>query len=149
MPLKAVEDICVFYQELPTYNPIMGEGPARKRTASKNPASTNYRDGLHQTGKYEQQNSGTQRYPTTLLEISKGFSPNARPVHPTQKPVALFEYLIKTYTNENELVLDNTAGSGTTAIAAINTNRKWICIEKDETYANKAIERIINHADRR
>jgi len=65
--------------------------------------------------------------------------------HPTQKPVALFGYLIKTYTNEGDLVLDNTAGSGTTAIAAINTKRKWVCIEKDETYYNLAIERIQNH----
>jgi site-specific DNA-methyltransferase (adenine-specific) len=142
MPLKAVEDICVFYQELPTYNPIMGEGPARKRTASKNPASTNYRDGLHQTGKYEQQNSGTQRYPTTLLEISKGFSPNARPVHPTQKPVALMEYLIRTYTNPGDLVLDNTMGSGTTGVAAVNTGRRFIGIERDPNYFRIAQERI-------
>jgi site-specific DNA-methyltransferase (adenine-specific) len=80
-------------------------------------------------------------YPTSLLEIpneGKGF-------HPTQKPVALFEYLIRTYTNEGALILDNTAGSGTTAIAAINTNRRWVCIEKDETYALKAVERIDAH----
>jgi site-specific DNA-methyltransferase (adenine-specific) len=66
-------------------------------------------------------------------------------IHPTQKPVPLFEYLIKTYTNEGETVLDNTAGSGTTAIAAINTNRNWICIEKDEKYYNSACDRIENH----
>ena len=66
-------------------------------------------------------------------------------LHPTQKPVALFEYLIKTYTNEGELVLDNCSGSGTTAIACINTNRNYICIEKDETYFNKSVERVENH----
>jgi site-specific DNA-methyltransferase (adenine-specific) len=66
-------------------------------------------------------------------------------IHPTQKPVALFEYLIKTYTNEGELVLDNCAGSGTTAIAAENTNRKWICIEQLQEYADKAVARIRNH----
>lgn len=66
-------------------------------------------------------------------------------LHPTQKPVALFEYLIKTYTNEGDLVLDNCAGSGTTAIAAENLNRRWICIEKEEEYYNKAIERIETH----
>ena len=66
-------------------------------------------------------------------------------LHPTQKPVALMEYLIKTYTNEGELVLDFTAGSGTTAIAAENTGRKWVCIEQNEEYANKAVERIWNH----
>lgn len=65
--------------------------------------------------------------------------------HPTQKPVALFEYLIKTYTNENELVLDNCSGSGTTAIACMNANRRFICIERDETYHRKSIERIANH----
>ena len=65
--------------------------------------------------------------------------------HPTQKPVALFEYLIKTYTNEGEVVLDNCSGSGTTAIACLNSNRHFICIEKDETYYKKSLERIANH----
>ena len=65
--------------------------------------------------------------------------------HPTQKPVALFEYLIKTYTNEDELVLDNCSGSGTTAIACMNANRRFICIERDETYHRKSIERLANH----
>jgi DNA modification methylase len=68
-----------------------------------------------------------------------------RGLHPTQKPLALFEYLIRTYTNENELVLDNCSGSGTTAIACMNTNRRFICIERDETYHKKSIERIGNH----
>ena len=75
-------------------------------------------------GVFERSKTG---YPHTLLE----FSTDQLGLHPTAKPVALFEYLIKTYTNENELVLDNTAGSGTTAIAAINTNRKWICIDNN------------------
>ena len=66
-------------------------------------------------------------------------------VHPTQKPVALFEYLIRTYTNENETVLDNCMGSGTTAIACINTGRNFIGFELDETYFNLANERIVNH----
>jgi DNA modification methylase len=68
-----------------------------------------------------------------------------RGLHPTQKPQALFEYLIKTYTNENELVLDNCSGSGTTAVACMNTNRRFICIERDETYHRKSIERLANH----
>ena len=70
--------------------------------------------------------------------MEKGF-------HPTQKPVALFEYLIRTYTNPGDLVLDNTAGSGTTAIAAENAGSRWICIERDEVYAGKAVERIRQH----
>jgi site-specific DNA-methyltransferase (adenine-specific) len=99
-------------------NTVMGERPSHKDT--------------------EQTETG---YPTSILKIASEGST----FHPTQKPVALFEYLIKTYTNENDLILDNCAGSGTTAIAAINTNRRWICIEKEEEYANKAIERIANH----
>ena len=65
--------------------------------------------------------------------------------HPTQKPVALFEYLIRTYSNENEVILDNCAGSGTTAIACLNSNRQYICIEKDEIYYKRSLERIANH----
>jgi DNA modification methylase len=65
--------------------------------------------------------------------------------HPTQKPVALFEYLIRTYSNENEVILDNCSGSGTTAIACLNSNRQYICIEKDETYYKRSLERIANH----
>src|SRR5699024_12430078 len=81
--------------------------------------------------------------PVTLIsyrKIRKGS------IHPTQKPVALFEYLIKTYTNEGETVLDNCMGSGTTAIACINTNRNYIGFELDEEYYKTSIERINNHA---
>jgi site-specific DNA-methyltransferase (adenine-specific) len=63
-------------------------------------------------------------------------------LHPTQKPVALFEYLIKTYTNENDVVLDNTAGSLTTAVACENTNRRWICIEKEQKYCDIGTDRL-------
>jgi site-specific DNA-methyltransferase (adenine-specific) len=77
-------------------------------------------------------------YPTSILEFSNA----KRGVHPTQKPVALFEYLIKTYTNEGELVLDNCAGSGTTAIACNNTNRRWVCIEQEEKYIDVILNRL-------
>ena len=141
-PGKKHEDIVVFYRNQPTYYPQMELGAPysdkpRKRTVGVHGDAVTIKKPIENTG---------TRYPSSVLKFSNGNNGN---VHPTQKPVALFEYLIKTYTNENELVLDNTAGSGTTAIAAINTNRKWICIEKDEDYANKAIERIKNHADRR
>lgn len=144
-PLRQHEVVLVFYREQPTYTP-QGLENCHKRTGTGNvagKASSNY-GAIAQTedNRYLQTQTG---YPRSVLDIA---SVGGSTVHPTQKPVALFEYLIKTYTNENELVLDNTAGSGTTAIAAINTNRKWICIEKDETYANKAIERIRNHANR-
>ena len=88
------------------------------------------------------------RRPTTILKFdsaNNGSTVGGSSIHPTQKPVALFEYLIKTYTNENELVLDNCSGSGTTAVACINTNRRFICIERDETYHKKSLERLANH----
>lgn len=133
MPVRKHEQILVFYKSPCTYNAqdLKLKGTITKQGGNSN----NYGD--RNTDDYVQEFTN---WPRDVLEIKSenGF-------HPTQKPVALFEYLIKTYTNENELVLDNTAGSGTTAIAAINTNRHWICIEKDEEYANKAIERINAH----
>ena len=82
-----------------------------------------------------------KKYPCSILKFNR----DRKPIHPTQKPVALFEYLIKTYTNEGETVLDNCSGSGTTAIACINTNRNYICIEKDNEYYNKSLDRIEKH----
>ena len=88
------------------------------------------------------------KYPRRDIYIPTVFNRSKEKcAHPTQKPVALFEYLIKTYTNEGELVLDNCSGSGTTAIACINTNRSYICMEKDETYFNKSVEREQKHID--
>jgi valyl-tRNA synthetase len=109
------------------------KGANRKTNTQK---SENYNH--HEIGGND--NTGL-RYPKQVLE----FNTVERGIHPTQKPVALFEYLIRTYTNEGELVLDNCAGSGTTAIAAENTGRKWVCIEQLEEYATKAVERIQNH----
>lgn len=83
-----------------------------------------------------------KNYPCTQLNIAS----EHKTIHPTQKPVALFEYLIKTYTNEGDTVLDNCAGSGTTAVACENLNRKWICMEQDEEYTTKALLRIANNA---
>jgi site-specific DNA-methyltransferase (adenine-specific) len=135
-PMRNKEDILVFYKEQCTYNPQMTEGTPYKGGAGSNKQSGNY--GYN--GDFRNDNEGS-RFP---LQI-QAFNRIERAEHPTQKPVTLFEYLIKTYTNENELILDNTAGSGTTAIAAINTNRKWVCIEKEKEYYDKAIERISNH----
>lgn len=81
-----------------------------------------------------------RKYPKSILPFPV-VSPT-HVIHPTQKPPELFEYLIRTYTSESDTVLDNTAGSGTTAVAAENSGRKWICIERDEEYSRKAIERI-------
>ena len=81
-----------------------------------------------------------KKYPSNIISISSGSHKNK--IHETQKPVALFEYLIKTYTNEGELVLDNTAGSGTTAIACLNTNRQFIVMEKEQKYYDIILQRV-------
>jgi len=85
---------------------------------------------------------GSKRFPTSIFL----FSQDVKKLHPTQKPVALFEYLIETYTNENNIILDNAAGSCTTAIACKNTNRKWICIEQELKYCDISVDRIKNYA---
>lgn len=143
-PLKIFELISVFYKEQPTYNPQMWESK---------PMNTVYKSTATETTNYgktaptdNKRINTTERFPIDIININQmPNNSNEKIGHPTQKPVALFEYLIKTYTNEGELVLDNTAGSGTTAIAAINTNRKWVCIEKDKDYYDKAIDRIEKH----
>jgi len=136
-PMRRHEDVIVFYAEQPIYNPQLTEGKVIKRTAGKAPQSTNY-------GHFESVggDSGTTRQPTTILQVSSGRSPNARTVHPTQKPVALMEYLIRTYTNEGMTVLDNCFGSGTTGVACANTGRKFIGIEMDEKYFEIAKNRV-------
>lgn len=131
MPMKQHENILVFYKKLPVYNPQLTKGKPY-HTYSKS-ASNNYNKF---NTNYETKNDGW-RYPIDI----QSFSPETG-LHPTQKPVALLEYLIKTYTNENELVLDNCMGSGSTGIACINTNRKFIGIELDNNYFNIAKDRI-------
>jgi len=150
-PMAKHEDIAVFSpgtvanrsDRRMTYNP-QGLVPYGKVVSGIKACAADAKTGGHKFGRPSHQAKRVQEftnYPTSILSV-----PNeGATVHPTQKPVALFEYLIKTYTNENELILDNTAGSGTTAIAAINTNRKWVCIEKETEYYDKAIDRIINH----
>lgn len=141
-PLRRHEDIVVFYSSKPTYNP----------QKTMNPKGVEKR-GLY---KYDRDNEGGD----TVGEIRRGgtskhyeadkllptsiqvFSKEAKPVHPTQKPVTLMEYLIKTYSNEGDVILDFTIGSGSTGVACVNTNRKFIGIEKDEGYFKIAEERI-------
>ena len=130
MPVRCHEQILVFGRGGLIYN-AQGLLPHGK-TTKQGGNSGNY--GSRKTEDYTQEFTN---WPRDVLEISseKGF-------HPTQKPVALFEYLIRTYTNPGELVLDNTAGSGTTVIAAIQSGRRWICIERDPGYFEKAIARV-------
>jgi site-specific DNA-methyltransferase (adenine-specific) len=148
MPLKITEDIVVFskntighIQQLGDnrmeYNPqgveksdvFVKQNPNSSELKYHRESQSNHKDGYQCQGK---------NYPTTLLE----FKSESKTVHPTQKPVLLFEYLIKTYTDENMTILDNTAGSCTTAVAAENTNRKWICIEKELEYCEKSRKRL-------
>ena len=139
MPLSYFENISVFYKSLPTYNPQMTKGkPYVKRHVNTTKGVVQGEDKRNGTKTI----NGGERYPSDIIKVS---NPNSNSLHPTQKPVALFEYLIKTYTNEGDLVLDNCIGSGTTAISAINTNRNYIGIELDEDYCEIAKNRINKH----
>lgn len=131
MPLKIHENIEIFYKKTPVYNPQMRTGFKPYKTFSGR-KTTNYGD----FDRVETKSSG-ERYPIDIIKFKKDSG-----LHPTQKPVALLEYLIKTYTNEGSTVLDNCMGSGSTGVACINTDRNFIGIELDEKYFNIAKERI-------
>ena len=135
-PFKKHEDVCVFYLRQPAYNPQMGKGkPYIDKERDRSMGVTG--DAL--PSKKAITNTGT-RYPSSVQKFSNGNNGN---VHPTQKPVALLEYLIRTYTNEGETVLDFTQGSGSTGVGAVNTGRKYIGIEMDDHYFNISKERIL------
>lgn len=128
MPLRSHEDICIFYRKSPTYNPQKTTGHKRKVSKVEHHVnaikSTDYGD--YNFGNYD----STERYPKSILTFPKDTQKES--YHPTQKPVALCEWLIRTYTNPGETICDPTAGSMTTAIAALNTGRSCICFEKDK-----------------
>ena len=136
MPLQLDEDIIVFAKGKVNYYPIMRQGKMRKRGGYKksNAIMNDFQKG------YE--NYSDLYYPTNIIEI---VNPRKDKLHPTQKPVELIEYLVKTYSNENDLVLDFTIGSGTTAIACINTNRNYIGFELNKEYYEIAKNRINKH----
>jgi len=139
-PLRCLENIIIFYKKQPTYNPEMVEGKKWHRGGKKKHKT----DTL--SAKYIIQNGSDKtnlKYPKNLIEFSNANKMNN--VHPTQKPIALMEYLIKTYTKENETILDFTMGSGTTGVACKNTNRSFIGIEMDEKYFEIASKRINSH----
>lgn len=136
MPLKAHENILVFYQKKPTYNPQMGKGKPYGGFSSE--TATIGEVYAKQKSKHRDNPEGS-RYPKTVLKFKqeKGF-------HPTQKPVPLMEYMVRTYTNEGELVLDNCMGSGTTGVACMNANRSFIGFEREKDYFDIAVDRIQN-----
>jgi site-specific DNA-methyltransferase (adenine-specific) len=136
MPMKAHEDVCVFYQKPPLYNPQKWMSTPYYKGSAHRPTEV--------YGKQREvlvENESGLRYPRTV-QYFKTAESEGKTYHPTQKPISLFKYLIKTYTQENEVVLDSCAGVGTTALAALRTNRKYICIENDQEYYDVMQERI-------
>ena len=138
MPLRSHEDILVFYKKLPTYNPQKTKGHKRKVSLAKHKINCKESEDY---GKYSLTSyDSTERYPTSILKFKTDKQKAA--LHPTQKPVALCEYLIKTYTNEGEVVLDNCFGSCSTGVACVNTKRKFIGIELDTDYFKMSVGRL-------
>ena len=138
MPMKKHEDILVFYRKLPTYNPQMVSGKAYKWNSTRSGGEAG---SITQSKETPIDNKGT-RYPSSVLHFKQ-----ERGLHPTQKPVPLMEWLIRTYTNEGDVVLDNTMGSGTTGVACKNTNRKFIGMEQDIDYYNTSKKRLDNTSE--
>lgn len=134
MPLRAHESILIFYDKPPKYYPVMRKGKMRQ----KGNKGSNETRCYGKSKEYSVTND--LYYPTSVIEI--GNANQRGKIHPTQKPVELFEYLIKTYSQEGDVVLDNCIGSGTTAIACLNLNRYYIGFEKDDTYYESAMNRI-------
>jgi site-specific DNA-methyltransferase (adenine-specific) len=139
-PLNIHENISVFYKKQPKYNKIKDEGEPYIRKNKRN----NGKEDLN----FKSDNSGTWinkggRTPTTVRKINRYSAGGKKPLHPTQKPIELLEWLIKSYSNKNDIILDFTAGSMTTGLAAEQLNRRWICIEKEEKYCELGKQRFI------
>jgi site-specific DNA-methyltransferase (adenine-specific) len=143
-PMKEHENILVFGKGKIKYYPIkqerVGQRKGKKTVSFDSGRKNSVYGDMKGLGKFE---VSELRYPRSIQRFKR-----ERGLHPTQKPVALYEYLIKTYTNENDLVLDNCAGSFTTAVACDNTNRNWICIEKEEEYCNIGLTRVNDNRER-
>lgn len=141
MPLRRHEQVAIFYNKVPTYNPQFTKGKPLhgKGTKYKIKEQTNNNYGSFNALEDIRKGS-TDKYPTSILEFAKSHPSVAK--HITEKPIALLEYLIKTYTNEGETVLDNCMGSGSTGVACVNTNRNFIGIELQDDYFEIAKDRI-------
>jgi len=145
-PLRCIENVIVFAKNTPIYNPIMESKPKKSQRkilkTEKYIKGSERKDGVFSTAKNGMASDYNYKlsYPKNYINISGVH--NSKTIHPTQKPILLMEYLIKTYTNENETVLDFTMGSGSTGVAAKNLNRKFIGIEQDQKYFNIAEQRI-------
>jgi site-specific DNA-methyltransferase (adenine-specific) len=134
MPLRAHENILIFYKKLPVYHPQMSEGkPYVKKDSG---AMSIY----GRTKRHLPKTNHGQRYPRSVLRFASANAKNHG--HPAEKPLALFEWLIRTYTDEGSLVLDNCAGSGTTAVAAEKLGRRWLAIEQEPEYCEITKRRL-------
>ena len=142
MFLRSHEDIAVFYRKQPIYNPQMVKCAPHQRNHRRGDGSHSLKRGCYGDHKEVPTIVSDEKFPRSIICFDKEHS--ADTFHPTQKPVALIQYLIRTYTNEGDLVLDNCSGSGTTAISCIKEKRNFICFEKDETYWKKSVERVKN-----
>jgi len=145
MPLRSHENISVFYFKQPTYSPQKWVMPEHLRTKRKSATRKNTGD-VYGNGEITRRDDDGSRHPTSVIGFSNRTGRTGN-YHPTQKPIALMEYLIKTYTNEGETVLDFTMGSGTTGVACVNTDRKFIGIEMDEGYFKIAEDRLNDALD--
>ena len=147
MPLRQHEQIAVFYKQLPTYNPQFVEGQPlhSSGTAYKNKEKKNQNYGKYDVTDDSRVGS-TMKYPSSILVYQKPHSSIAK--HRTEKPIELCEYLIKTYSNENDTVLDNCMGAGSTGVACLNTNRNFIGIELDDKYFEIAKKRIESYSNK-
>jgi site-specific DNA-methyltransferase (adenine-specific) len=141
MPLKKHEDVCIFYGKTPLYQPQMTIGlPKMKRIGEKKYQERKSEMYLSSRPDNLENVMSDTYYPTTILQFPSVSRNKSK--HPTEKPIALEEFLIKTYTKEGDIVLDNCAGSGTTGVACVNTNRNYILIEKDPKYYEIICDRL-------
>ena len=136
---KTVENICIFYQKQCTYNPQMVKYEGPKRTNKVKDGKLGVLTDQQEKKVKEYVDTGW-RYPTQVWKFQRDCLKSN--LHPTQKPLALCENLIKTFSNERDIILDNCMGSGTTCLAAVKNNREFIGIEKDENFFNIAVQRL-------
>jgi len=140
MPLRVHEDVIIFYKKLPVYNPQKSKG---KKSHSKGSMNTNKNNNYGQYGKVDNTTSlGDMKHPKSIISFQKPHP--SKCLHPTEKSLELMEWLVKTYTNKGDTVLDNCMGSGTTGVACKNLNRGFIGIELDKEYFEIAKQRIEN-----
>lgn len=135
-PMKAHENVLVFYRQMPTYNPIKTNGHIRKTATKRRDDTAVYGEQKFTAIPYD----STERYPRSVLKIAS--DKQRLKLHPTQKPLALMEYMVQTYSNPGDVVLDNAMGSGTTGVACAKLGRRFVGVEKDAHFYSVAVSRI-------